>query len=299
MAERVFRIGIVGGAGPAVIADFMRKIVRHATARRDGTHLGMLVEQSPRIADRTENLIGAGPDLTIALHAACNNLAAAGADLIAIPCNTPRAFVQRVQPHFRVQIANMLDVTARHVADAFPSQRRVGLLATSGTLASGVYERTLEGHGKAPVLPAAAAQSRLMDAIYGASGVKAGFVSGSCQDNLYAALDDLHSQGVDLVILGCPELALLLSPTLTAGGERVVPLIDPATVLAQHCVACAVAERACAPRDAASHQAGAALRERAQGQQAMRRLEPSSTIHPVATAESVPRASTSNRRALS
>ena len=252
MTDEVFRIGIVGGIGPAVIVDFMRKVVRHAAVRRDGTYLGMLIEQSPQIADRAENLIGAGPDLTVAFHAACNNPEAAGADIIAIPCNMPRAFVQRVLPHLGVQIANMLDVTARHVADAFPIQPSVGLLATSGAR----------------------------------------------RDDLCAALGDLLSQGVDIVILGCPHLAVVLPPTLATGNARMVTLIDPATVLAQHGVACAVAEQSRARRDAASHQTGAAHPEQAQGQ-ATCRPEPCSTINLAATAESVPRASTSNRRASS
>jgi len=297
MAEKIFRIGIVGGAGAAVIADFMHKTIRHAADRRSTMQLCMLVEQSPRIADRAENLIGAGPDLTIALHAACRKLEAAGADLIAIPCNTPRAFVQRVQPHLRVQIANMLDVTARHVADAFPIRREVGLLATSGTLASGVYERTLEVHGKTLVLPSAAAQSRLMDAIYGASGVKAGFLSGACQDDLRAALEDLSSRGVDVVILGCPELAVLPQPSVANRGGRVASLIDPASVLAQHCVA--FAEQGVARRVAGSLQAGAARHDRPRGPPASTGPEACSDSCLVATADLAARAFTSNRRASS
>jgi aspartate racemase len=240
--ERRFKVGVLGGVGPAATVDFMAKLVRNTPAARDQDHIKVMVEQNPQIPDRTEALLGKGDDPTLALYAACKMLEEGGADLIAIPCNTAHAFVERIQPSLTVPIVNMLTCTADYLREAFPSLREVGVLATSGTLASGVYEKPLEGCGFVQIAPAEAAQARLMNAIYGARGAKAGYTSGECCDDVAAAVDDLVAQGVQVIVLGCTELPLLLrGSTLARPDGSVVQLVDPTEVLAKRCVAYALA----------------------------------------------------------
>nr|WP_318298070.1 amino acid racemase [Paraburkholderia bannensis] len=219
--------------------------MRNTPAARDQEHIKMLVEQNPQIPDRTENLIGDGVDPTLSLYAACKRLEEGGADVIAMPCNTAHAFVERIQPHLGVPIVNMLTETARYLRTAFPALREVGVLATSGTIESGVYRQALESQGLREVAPGAALQARVMAAIYGKQGVKAGFTSGPCFDDIASALDGLIAEGVEVVILGCTELPLLLAGGAyqSASGARVT-LIDPTDVLAKRCVAFARGETA-------------------------------------------------------
>jgi aspartate racemase len=236
------KIGIVGGVGPAATVDFLDKIVRNTPAARDQDHLKVLVEQNPQIPDRTGHLIGDGPDPTIALYATCKRLEAGDAGLIAIPCNTAHAFVARIRHRLGIPIVNMLTETVQHIRAAFPGLRDVGVLATSGTVASGVYRDALEACGLSQVLPDAAMQERVMRAIYGERGVKAGYTTGICIDDLYSAIDELAARGVDVMILGCTELPLLVDDQQyrTADG-RSITLVDPTNVLAQRCVAYALA----------------------------------------------------------
>ncbi|HEX3379872.1 MAG TPA: amino acid racemase [Paraburkholderia sp.] len=239
--ERAFRLGVVGGIGPAATVDFMGKVVRNTPAARDQDHLRIMVEQNPQIPDRTAALLGHGDDPTLALYAACRKLEEGGADLIAIPCNTAHAFVERVQPALRVPILNMLSCTADYLRETLPGLREVGVLGTSGTLASRVYEQALEARGFVQIAPSAAAQARLMNAIYGPRGAKAGHTSGECCDDLAAAVDDLVAQGVQVIVLACTELPLLLrEAVLACPGGRVVRLVDPTEVLARRCVAYAL-----------------------------------------------------------
>ncbi|MFT4069328.1 amino acid racemase [Paraburkholderia sp.] len=242
--ERQFRLGVVGGIGPAATVDFMDKLVRNTPAARDQDHIKVIVEQNPQIPDRTEALLGKGDDPTLALYAACRTLEDSGADLIAIPCNTAHAFVERIQPALRVPIVNMLTCTADYLRESFPGLREVGVLATSGTLASRVYEKALEACGLAQIAPSAPAQARLMNAIYGPRGAKAGFTSGECCDDLAAAVDDLVARGVQVIVLACTELPLLLRDAVIAcPGGRVLRVVDPTEVLARRCVAYALGDR--------------------------------------------------------
>ncbi|MEX3957713.1 aspartate/glutamate racemase family protein [Trinickia sp. EG282A] len=233
----VFKIGVVGGVGPAATVDFLGKIVGNTPASRDQEHIKLLVEQNPQIPDRTENLIGDGADPTVSLYATCKKLEDGGADLIAIPCNTAHAFVERIQPYLGIPIVNMLTVTVSYLREAFPDVRDVGLLATSGTIESGVYRKALASHGLRHVVPGPALQMRVMEAIYGKQGVKAGFKSGQCQEDIRAAVEGLIEEGVGVIVLGCTELPILLTSGEFIGsrGTR-VQLVDPTEVLARKCV---------------------------------------------------------------
>ncbi|MGF6569663.1 aspartate racemase [Paraburkholderia sp. GAS333] len=251
-----FKLGVVGGVGPAATVDFMAKLVRNTPASRDQDHLKVMVEQNPQIPDRTDALLGHGDDPTLALYAACKTLEEGGANLIAIPCNTAHAFVEQIQPSLRVPIINMLTCTVDYLRESFPTLREVGVLATSGTLASGVYERSLQTRGFVQIAPAASAQARLTNAVYGPRGAKAGYTSGECADDVAAAVDDLVAQGVQVIVLACTELPLLLrDAVLACPGGRVVRLVDPTEVLARACVAHALGQRGV--RDGAGAGAGA------------------------------------------
>jgi len=241
--SRVFKVGVVGGVGPAATVDFMHKVVRGTPASRDQDHIKLLVEQNPQIPDRTDNLIGDGPDPTVSLYATCKKLEEGDVDIIAIPCNTAHAFVERIQPYLNVPIVNMLTVTVEYLLASFPGVHEIGVLATSGTIASGVYQKALEAHGLTQILPTEASQKRVMNAIYGAHGVKAGYTTGECIDDIMAAVDDLTLRGVKVIVLGCTELPLLLSQgEIHCAGGRTVCLVDPTDILARRCIAYARGE---------------------------------------------------------
>jgi aspartate racemase len=241
--QRPFKLGVVGGVGPAATVDFLQKVVRNTPARRDQDHLKILVEQNPQIPDRTEHLLGKGPDPTLALYATCRKLQAGAADLIAIPCNTAHAFIDVIQPHLDIPIVNMLAVTVSHIHESFPALREVGLLATSGTLASGIYHRALQKQGLREIVPPPALQTQMMSAIYGPQGIKAGYTTGPCVDDIDAVINDLVSRGAKVIILGCTELPLLFDRE-TRDRQRAT-LVDPTDILAMHCVSRAKAHSRC------------------------------------------------------
>jgi len=235
--QRRGKLGVAGGVGPAATVDFLHKVVRNTPAARDQDHIKVIVEQNPQIPDRTEHLTGHGVDPTLALYATCRKLEESGADLIAIPCHTAHAFIAPIEARLRVPIVNMMRVTVDHLRATFPGLTRVGVLATDGTIASGVYRNALEAHGMMQIVPPLAMQARVMNAIYGSHGIKAGFTSGECADDIVAAVESLLMQDVDVILLACTELPLLFpdAMTVTRAG-RTAHLVDPTEVLAKFCI---------------------------------------------------------------
>lgn len=232
-----FKIGVVGGVGPAATVDLFNKIVISTDARCDQDHLKVVVEQNPQIPDRTEHLLRGGIDPTLALYATCKRLQDDGASLIAIPCNTAHVFVPRIQPYLTTPIVNMLQATMRHIRDTWPGQKSVGLLATTGTIQTRVYHEAAEAQGIELQVPDARYQLRVMEAIYGPRGVKAGYTEGECAGHLLAAMASLVDQGAEILILGCTELPLLMreDPAYPIAGKTVA-IVDPTAILARTCV---------------------------------------------------------------
>jgi aspartate racemase len=216
--------------------DFMSKIIAHTPASRDQDHIRMLVNHEPQIPDRTEHLLNGGPDPTDALFTACKQLESNGVTVIAIPCNTAHAFLDRIQPCLTIPVIRIPDETVSHIRRQYPGMSKIGLMATSGTVHSRIYQDALAAGQYSAILPDTDHQHLLMETIYGDNGIKAGHTTGVCLRQFRQVAKHLTSRGAELLILGCTELPLLLTGVGEDGVET-VPMIDPTDILARRCVA--------------------------------------------------------------
>jgi aspartate racemase len=222
-------VGVLGGMGPAATADFYGKLVRATPARNDQAHLRVVVWSDPGVPDRTSALLHQGPDPTAAIATGALTLASLGCDLIAMPCNTAHAFLPAVQAQLDIPVLDMIEETVRRTATMSPDVRRVGVLATTGTLHAGLYQRELAGHGLECVLPRAEDQDRLMYAI---AAAKAGTVGAHDRQSVRRIARGLLEDGADALVLACTEVPLLLPSAHSPG-----PTVDSAQCLAEAVVA--------------------------------------------------------------
>jgi aspartate racemase len=215
-------IGIIGGMGSAATCDLFKKIINMTDAKSDQEHIHIFVDCNTNIPDRSQAILAKGEDPVPEMVRSGVRLQAMGADVLVMPCNTAHYFYDRITPFFDVPLLNMLKLTASELKKRKAS--KVGLLATDGTINSGVYHTALSEAGIECVVPGPAGQAAVMDLIY--NGVKAG----NPQINLsgfYAAIDELFACGAELLILGCTELPIAFEMFHI---DR--PSIDPTTVLA-------------------------------------------------------------------
>ena len=104
-------------------------------------------------------------------------------------------------------IVSALSMAMAPAAMAARGCRRVGILATDGTVRTGIYQRECAGQGVEAVVPGPQAQALTMSIIY--DEIKRG-ESGSREK--FAAIDrDLRSRGCDGAILACTELSVYRS----------------------------------------------------------------------------------------
>ena len=218
-------IGILGGMGPLATADLLRKIVTMTKAGCDNEHIRIYIDDNASIPDRTAAILSGGPDPVPVMADSLRKLESCGADCIIMPCNTAHYFLPRLQEQTQVPFISMLAETAKACALRFPGKTAC-VLATRGTLASGLYERALEAEGVSCILPDEAQRDVLMYAIYDC--VKGGKPLETVRQPMEALLADLSARGADYFILGCTELPIVAQELALPGD-----FIDPTSELAK------------------------------------------------------------------
>ncbi|MDR7464194.1 MAG: amino acid racemase [Armatimonadota bacterium] len=229
-------IGVVGGMGPWATLDFFAKVLRLTPARRDQDHLRLVIDNNPQIPDRALAVLEGGEDPTPALVAAARTVEAAGAELIAIPCNTAHHYHSAVQAAVRVPVLHIMREVAAAAARRFPQMQRVGLLGTRATVATGLYQEAFRPRRTEVLVPDPSGQE-VIDRLIGA--VKAQAVDEELRATGVEVARGLVRRGAEAIILGCTELPLVL-PEEALG----VPVLDSTLVLAEAAVRLATAEAA-------------------------------------------------------
>ena len=129
-------------------------------------------------------------------------LEGAGCTVIAVPCNTSHFFLDRVQEHISIPILHMIRETAKTLVAQ--GLKRPGILATDGTIQTGLYQKEFAAFGVEAVIPSPKAQDLVMSLIY--DDIKSGR-DGDPQK--FAAIHkDLMAQGCDCGVLACTELSV-------------------------------------------------------------------------------------------
>lgn len=224
MNDRI--IGILGGMGPEATANLFMSIIRRTRVEKDQDHYRVIIDSNPKIPDRTAAILGHGESPVDSMIQTGRNLEKMGADVILIPCNTAHYFIEEVQAKINIPILNALEELYRYIKGTYPQVGKVGLLATSGTIKTGLYQRYMKEIQV--VCPKEDTQERLvMEAIYGEHGIKRGNTGSYPLELLKSASMELVNQGAQIIIAGCTEVGLTLKPEHISK-----PLIDPMDVAA-------------------------------------------------------------------
>ena len=145
------KVGIIGGMGPLATADLFEKITHLTKADADSKHIHVIIDSDTSIPDRTAAILGLGPDPTDELKAAAKRLENAGADILLMPCNTAHYFYPAIQASTKCPILHMLRLTAEEIKSR--GHIKVALLATDGTVKTGIYAKLFEEYGIDYMLP--------------------------------------------------------------------------------------------------------------------------------------------------
>lgn len=230
LKERV--IGILGGMGPEVTAELFCRIIKATRAKKDQDHLRVIIDNNPKIPDRTKAIISKGPSPLPEMVKTARNLESAGADFIIIPCNTAHYYYEELKKSVRIPVLNMIELTAQVIKKEYPDVKKAGLIATTGTVKTKIYNQALGRIGVKVISPPEDLQKKVMKAIY--DNIKAGHVMEGKKIIVNAA-NYLAEKGSEIIICGCSEVSLVLK-----NGDLPIPIIDPLQILSEVAVATAL-----------------------------------------------------------
>lgn len=222
------RLGVIGGMGPQATNTFYQYIIDRTNARTDQEHLSVLIFSDCAMPDRTAAILGTQAqkdEVYERLLSDARMLERAGCTAIAVPCNTSHYFLDRVQEQISIPIVHMIRETARLLVSQ--GKKRPGILATDGTIRTGLYQREFAAFGIYAAAPRPAAQKQVMSLIY--DDIKAG--KAGDPEKFAAFTKDLVEQGCDCAVLACTELSVF------ANQHHLSPFyVDAMAVLAQRSI---------------------------------------------------------------
>ncbi len=205
-------LGVLGGLGPMATVYFYELITAHTKAARDQDHIDILLSSRASTPDRTAFILGTSTEDPFAvMEAEAFRLAHCGAQVLAIPCNTAHYFYDRLRAGLPVPVLNMVEDTVDKAQQM--GCRKVGILATDGTIRTDTYQAVCRAKDMPCAVPGPEAQQAVMRLIY--EDIKRGRAPDMALFRTVA--DELFQDGCDVLILACTELSLLQKAGLLDG----------------------------------------------------------------------------------
>lgn len=209
------RVGILGGMGPEATVLLMQRIIAATPAADDADHLPLIVDQNPQVPSRIRHLIeGTGDDPGPVLAAMGRRLQVAGAEALAMPCNTAHHYAPAIRAATKIPLIDMVALSVAHAAGLAGAGGTVGILASPAVRKIGLFDRAFADAGLTPAYAldedAMLANIRL---------IKAQGATPAARAALLAASADLLVRGAQVQMIACTEFSLIgdaVAPGVTA-----------------------------------------------------------------------------------
>lgn len=197
-------LGVIGGLGPMATAYFLELITSMTDAKKDQEHLRMMICHAPDIPDRTAFILGKSKEDPLeGFVEAGRMLRSLGVDLLAIPCVTAHYFHGEIEKRLGIRMLHTVRECVSLLAEA--GAEKVGILATEGTVRSGLFQKELQEKAMTAVLPTEKEQEQISSIIF--SDIKKG--APPDMNAFEAVCAGLRSRGAEVIVLGCTELSLI------------------------------------------------------------------------------------------
>ena len=197
------RIGILGGMGPEATVLLMQKVIAAVPAQDDADHVPLIVDQNPQVPSRLARLLdGAGEDPAPVLAAMAQRLAAAGAEALAMPCNTAHHYAPAIHDATPLPFLDMIALSARHAAGL--GRGPVGILASPAVQRIGLFEPAFEAMGLTLLYPEAPEETLPI-----IRRIKAGGADAEARAALRLVSEGLLARGATVQMIACTEFSLI------------------------------------------------------------------------------------------
>ena len=226
------KLGIIGGMGSRAGACFLQKIIDYSPAESDQEFLEIIYHNNAAIPDRTRAIVYNERSPIDAILRSVDIFNRNEVEVIALSCITSYYYYRQIIDHTNAYVINPLHLIFKSIEEEYAGALRIGILATTGTINSGLFHQELGIKGLDVVTLDHKDQENLfMRAVYMKNGFKSAHISQDARDLMSRSIDKLSEQNVDLIIGGCTEVSVAISP-----GMVDFPYIDTLDLLAKQTV---------------------------------------------------------------
>lgn len=195
------KIGIIGGLGPLATVKFMEMLNNRIDNNKE---IELVVINDPTTPDRTSYILDNTKDNPInSILEMVKKLENFKCDLLVMPCNTASYFYKEIINNTNILFINIVEETVKYLKNN--NVNKVGLLATEGTIKSGIYKELLDNYNIDLIIPNINEQKIISSIIY--DGIKSNKKINLNDFN--KVINHLKELGSEKIILGCTELSAL------------------------------------------------------------------------------------------
>ena len=198
-------IGILGGMGTQAGLDFCNKLAKLNKGKTDQNYPLFVLYNKSNIPKRPENLHKYNKVLKSLLEG-CRFLEKNKCNFIVIPCNTAHYWFDDLQKKTKIPIISMPREVYLNAIKTCKKNSRIGLLATEGTLKTGVYKKFFDKKFKL-INPNQSIQSKNVNKAI--KLVKMGKIK-EAEKTIKPAVNYLIKMKCKKIILGCTELPIAI-----------------------------------------------------------------------------------------
>ena len=228
------KLGVIGGMGARAGVMLLRKIIDYSPAESDQEFLEILFHNNSLIPDRTKAIVYNEPSPLDHLLRSVDIFNDNQVDVIVMGCITAHYYYDQISRHTNAVVINPLHFIYESINKVNGQVKRVGLLATTGAIRTGLIHKVLEDYGiEVVTLDAEDQENLFMQAVYMKNGFKSAHISDDARSLLLKAMERLAGLKVDVIIGGCTEVSIEMDARSIA-----FPYVDMLDLLAKKTVDC-------------------------------------------------------------
>jgi len=200
-------IGIIGGLGPETTSEFYLELIFGCQKINKDHRPKILIHSVPLPYDIEEDAIakGEGEERCVPFVVeAAKNLENAGADFLAMPCNSLHIFIEEIRKSVSIPVLSIVEATTKFLKDKKISE--VGIISTSITLNKKLYENSFVKNGIKQVTPDDFQQAKIGRMIH---NLVSNRHDNKDREELIKAINDFEARGIKNILLACTDLQLL------------------------------------------------------------------------------------------
>ncbi len=206
--------GIIGGLGPETTSEFYLDLVFSCQKKDKTSRPSIIISSVPIPYKIEEDAITKNTGIeriSPFLIQEAKRLEKAGADFIAMPCNSLHVFIEEIREAVKIPVLSIVEETVKFLKkNRF---KRVGIVSTSATIKNKLYENAFAENRIGYETPTDFQQAKLGKFIM---NLVTGMQNNRDREELIQIINSFENKKADCVILACTDLQLLIPkhPTL-------------------------------------------------------------------------------------